>query len=42
LITKISIIFSKVFKKKKTEESKEKRPDEEIAERLLKKDKEKK
>lgn len=36
---KISLIFLKIFKKKKTEENKEKRPDEEIAEKLLKKEK---
>ncbi len=41
LMPKIFLIFSKVIKKKKTEESKEKHPDEEIAEKLLKKDKEK-
>jgi len=39
LIPKISLILSRIFKKKKAEESKEKRPDEEIAEKLLKKGK---
>jgi hypothetical protein len=42
VILKISLISSKIFKKKKAEENKEKRPDEEIAEKLLRKDKEKK
>jgi len=37
LISKTSSIFSKIFKKKGIKENKEKRPDEEIAERLLKK-----
>jgi hypothetical protein len=34
---KISLIFSKIFKNKEKDEKKEKRPDEEIAEKLLKK-----
>lgn len=42
LMLKISLILSKIIKKKKTEENKEKRPDEEIAEKLLRKDKGKK